>query len=430
MMFENYILNIYNVSFSSYSDQGQHEGRSNIIGLDSNSVEPAYVVSTQFNILADTTLLLTDKLDENLEIDESEKLLVASEAGLIIIHRCGLYMSNINMYSEYDDFNSFYYFFRFINPLYKDIYISDAEISVSGMILYGDQQAETHLEHLTVDFYKVQGGFFMDMSCYDTSIIFNSTFSVVNTTFYFSEDRLVLRWVWNPIRYLGAGKMHHLNFTSDMWCEFVYNRVISYNFFDDTCVMEENDFPVINFTNTYFTMPDSPYKNLEEVYAPFLIHSFDDRAVDGTLLHMVNLTFYNMPLYYFKAITIELGPFSDAYIDGMVFDTIFLTEHGFNVVSARNVEVNNIRFVNCTIESTGLFTSISENITVNNITMDGIYGTDETQTQALFYAEFTDTLQISSESIRDINIASFDSVFTLQSGGVGHVIFSDLYFED
>ena len=161
---QNYILKVYNITFSSYSNITNSEGRATIIGVDSDSVHISYVVSTSFNILSTTVLNLQSALDQNDELSESDKLLVTTEAAVIVSLSSDFYMHNIDVYSEYNDVNDFNYFFRFIKPLYKNIRIAHADIGVSGMILYADQQVEASLEHLSLDFYRAQAGVFFDMT--------------------------------------------------------------------------------------------------------------------------------------------------------------------------------------------------------------------------------------------------------------------------
>ena len=161
---QNYILNIYNVTFDSYSDDPISSERPKIIAIDSDSVDVVYVVPTMFNILPNSTLNTQQALDQDDQLSESMATLVMTESAVIVCLSSNFYFSNIDIYSEYDDETSFYYFFRFINPLYKIIKISNIEVDVSGMMLYADKQVEATIENLRLDLYRSQGGAFFDMT--------------------------------------------------------------------------------------------------------------------------------------------------------------------------------------------------------------------------------------------------------------------------
>ena len=266
----NYIVNIYNVSINSYSDNSDSSGHATVVGIDTNSIEMSLVISTEFSILKDNMLNLQEVLDQDLKLSESEKLLILSELAVIVCFSSNFYINNINIYSSYSDVSDFNYFFRFIQPLYKNIKISNADIDVSGMVLYADQQAEATLENLNVDFYRSQGGFFFDMRCSDISLIFNSTFNVINVNLYFSQDRLTsIGYVYNAIRYFGGGKINYYNFSSSIFIEHTNNRVAVFNFLDESCVFEQGDDPLINITNAYMTIEQQEGRDLAELFAVF-----------------------------------------------------------------------------------------------------------------------------------------------------------------
>ena len=427
---QNYILKVYNITFSSYSNVTNSEGRATIIGVDSDSVHISYVVSTSFNILSTTVLNLQSALDQNDELSESDKLLVTTEAAVIVCLSSDFYMHDIDVYSEYNDVNDFNYFFRFIQPLYKNIRIAHADIGVSGMILYADQQVEASLEHLSLDFYRAQAGVFFDMTWSDTSVIFNSTLNVNNVTLYFSQDRINIRYVWNPIRYFGAGKINYYNMTVRMFTDHVYNRVIAYNFLDDSWVLESDDFPVINVTNAYFTIPEQEDKNLADVYAPFIVHSFGDRAVNGTELHFTNVTFYNMGLYNFRTMSLEIGPYSDIYAKDLTFENMYMTQQTFYITSARNAYFENLSMINCTLDGTELFYSEAYNLTINNLNIEGVYGSDESGVNSVGDIRFQTIANFQDLHIDTLSVSNFESFFKFSSGGSGNVTLNNVTFNN
>ena len=180
-----------------------------------------YVVPTMFNILSNNTLNLQQVLDNFDQLSESDKLLVMSETAVIVCLSSNFEINNIDIRSEYDDQTDYFYLFRFLHPLYKNIRIANSVISVSGAVLYADEQVEATLENLRIDLYRAQAGVFFDMTCRDSSIIFNTTLNIINVELFHSQDRIDIVNRFNPVRYFGAGNINYLNFTSNVFSESV-----------------------------------------------------------------------------------------------------------------------------------------------------------------------------------------------------------------
>ena len=225
----NYIVNIYNITFDSYSDGSASSQRPKIIAIDSDSVDVVYVVPTMFNILASNILNIQEALDQDDELSESDATLVTTESAVIVCLSSNFYFNGIDIHSQYDDETDFYYFLRFINPLYKNIKVSNSDVDVSGMMLYADQQVEATLKNIKLDLYKAQGGVFLDMTCRDPSIIFNTTLSIINVELYVSQNRINITFRFEPIRYLGAGNVYYENLTSHAFVKSITNLFLIFN---------------------------------------------------------------------------------------------------------------------------------------------------------------------------------------------------------
>ena len=247
--------------------------------------------------------------------------------------------------SQYDDETEYIYFYRFINPLYKNIRVSNSNIGVSGVILYADQQVEAVLENLKIDLYRTTRGVFLDMTCRDPSIIFNTTLNIINVELYYSQDRIELDNRYNPIRYLGAGNVNYLNLTSNVFVENPFNRV-SYNYLDESCVMESGKHPILNITNAYFTVPRENISHNIELNAPISINSFTDRAVNGTQVYITNMTLENMRIYGLRAISLEVGPYSEIYFKDITFKNMELTQQIFQFRNGGIVSFENFNIIN------------------------------------------------------------------------------------
>ena len=326
----NYIVNIYNITFDSYSDGSASSQRPKIVAIDSDSVDVVHVVPTMFNILASNILNIQEALDQDDELSESDATLVTTESAVIVCLSSNFYFNGIDIHSQYDDETDFYYFLRFINPLYKNIKVSNSDVNVSGMMLYVDQQVEATLENLRFDMYRAQAGAFFSMACNDPTIIFNTTLNIINTEFYHSQNRIsTILYRFNPIWYFGAGNINYHNFTSNIFTEAVTFQVLVFNYLDDRCVMEPGKYPILNITNAYITVPYQENTNMAEVYAPILTHSFTDRGVNDTQIFITNVTFENMQVYHARVMSFEIGPYSDIYIKDLTFKNMFLTERIF-----------------------------------------------------------------------------------------------------
>ena len=428
---QNYILSIYNLTIDTYSDNSESSGdRARIISIDSDSVEIVYAKPTMFNVIKDQTMSIQQILDQNDQISESNKILAMTESAIFTCLSSNLYINNFDFYSEYGDVTYFYYLFRLINPLHKEIKIVNSYIDVTGMILYADKQVEASLVNVQLDLYRTQAGLFFDMTCEDPTVIFNSTLNIINVEVFYSQDRIDLSYRYGPIRYFGAGKIKYENFTANIFTDSITRRILSFHYLDDRCLMEPGDYPLFNITNVHITIPKQDNRNLADVYSPFLTHSFTDKAVNGTQVYITNMTFENMEVYSSVLMTFEIGVYSDIYIRDLTFRNMHFTFHAFVVYNGRLALIENLNIINCTLDRTEIFELNVNDFIITNMTIEGIYGSDDSGASIAIdlNPEITATLQ--NIHISDIQISKFQSLIRFKSQSSANATISNLTFEE
>lgn len=157
-----YVLNINNVTLTTYSKSALISSKATIIGVDSDSYSSIFGESTLFNIIKNTTLLVNKQLAANLAIDEFERGTVSGEYAVILIQRSNFRMSQLDIISMYNSITSTYYFLQLIAPNGKLFHMSDMSINVSGFTLYAAKPTNVILENIKHDMYRAQGGLYFN----------------------------------------------------------------------------------------------------------------------------------------------------------------------------------------------------------------------------------------------------------------------------
>ena len=354
------------MTIDTYSDNSTSSERAKIIAIDSDSVDIVYVMPTIFNILQNTTLDIQQVLDQDSQLSESDKILVMTESAVIVCLSSNFYMNNIDLFSEYDDETDYIYYFRLINPMYKSIKISNSYINVSGMILYADEQVEATLENLIFDLYRTQAGVFFDMTCKDPSLVFNSTFNVINVELLYSQDRIDVSYKSNPIQYVGSGDINYYNFTSNVFIEIDANITLVLTLIDGRWLMESESVPIFNISNTYISIPQQENINMENVYSPFLVQYYtDDSGIGNQVqIHWTNITFDNMQIYALTTFGFETGLYSDIFIEDLTYKNIYLTKEALFFYEGKTAYIENLNINNWTFNETELIYSNTNYFTI------------------------------------------------------------------
>ena len=110
--------------------------------------------------------------------------------------------------------------------------------------------------------------------------------------------------------------------------------------------MEPGTAPLVNVTNTYFTIPKQENKDLSEFYAPFMTHAFTDRAVNGTQVYITNMTFDNLQANRWRILGLETGPESYVYIKDLTFKNIRSFVRTFHIVNGKIAYLENLNIIN------------------------------------------------------------------------------------
>lgn len=108
---ENYIIGLYNLEITTYSDDNI-DSYASITGTDQTDLETIPLIPTVFNILHNTSLLISDNIENSDMLSSDDINAILSSDGIFIIGQSGLTITNIDLKTEHSSIFLEYYFFK------------------------------------------------------------------------------------------------------------------------------------------------------------------------------------------------------------------------------------------------------------------------------------------------------------------------------
>ena len=251
MVKSSYIVNIENVTITSYSDRSTSPEKATIISYDSDSKNIAYVITSMFKILNTDQFTISDKLNMVDNLTMHEEMVVNNEDSVITVISTNFYISNVVILTEYQDMQRNYRFIRLVKPQEKIFSLMNSDMRVDGYTLYIDQQTNVELKNIMIYNQHAQNNFMVDMICSEASQITNSSFMIENATFELSNDDMYTTHQFGVINYIGNGNVTINTIQSKVMSDF--NNYQIYIMIDTRCNAQDNFMPFVSeMSNMYF----------------------------------------------------------------------------------------------------------------------------------------------------------------------------------
>ena len=183
------LVNITNVDIRPYTLRSVDADKATIVGIE--EIDIVADPSTSFSIIKSYELRVDDMITNNTNITDEEVLKVTIEDSLILCLKSSVTLQNLELTTEYDSVFSDY---MFVYPVFlqdRRATFKDLHFRTSGTILRAYDPLYLYIENLDVDYYRNSGGFDMVMSCNYPEANLDASMYVLNTSFYYSQDKLI-----------------------------------------------------------------------------------------------------------------------------------------------------------------------------------------------------------------------------------------------
>ena len=152
----NYILNITNVTITTYTDQFSITSKAKVVP----TLIPQSVHSkrTAFSLLNETDLKLNEKISEG-DYTETEVFQLSNAQTTLFSVRSNTYINNIDIEREAIDTSLTTIFLQIVYFQDKMIQMSNIDVNITGKIFATIDPFNGHFENITLDAYRIYKGF-------------------------------------------------------------------------------------------------------------------------------------------------------------------------------------------------------------------------------------------------------------------------------
>ena len=155
-----YILNMTNVSITSYSENSEISNRAKLIPTQVS--QPIYSKKAMLTLLSNEEIKLDDIIGQG-KYTDSENLALNTIQATILVLRSNLNIDKIDFEREYIDYGKDTIL---LYPVYlqdKTIRLTNSDINVTGIIMNSADPFNGFFENITIDAYGLKDGFSFDI---------------------------------------------------------------------------------------------------------------------------------------------------------------------------------------------------------------------------------------------------------------------------
>ena len=417
----NFYLDIPNLEYKTYSDTGYAAKSASITIIDTSS--SYFSESTQFNIISDVEIRLTQALNRT-DYTSVEKDISVYSTAIIIANRCNFKISNFDVYrnvtADYSKDTPFIYSVYLQN---HTLTMKDINFYISGRILRSSQPMSLYAENIYMDFYGMMGGIYIDASwnypeASKTGSIFLNNITAINSQSRIADFRSGVLYYSGPA-----------NVTVQNSNILIYGA-LSFDKSELEIQLNENWLPndgylqTITIQNNLFSLPSNPnndrfvetFIDVTSAYPRAIIASFNKNIIENIVSNVYPI-FY---LFFTENTKIFI---SDTMISNVSSQSGIVT-----ITTMKDVTLSNSTFMNSSDFGHNLFYFSSvQNVTIADVTIENVNATGKS-TDFLFLFDIVNrgTISIDSVYMKNVNIGLQMGFY--QNGIASIISFTNSYF--
>ena len=274
-----YIINIPQVSITTYTDSGTNPRQSTIVYSDSSVV--ILSKSTLFNIVSSTAINISSALNNSILLTAEKNSLQAKNIGLMI-DRWNLSIKNVYFATNFTLNSTSFTFMRAVYQQLKSITISNASFKVKGNLFDTYDPLNFNATNIDIDYVDTPRGFYFQISWNYTGASTQNEIYFNNLTVYNSQARTI-DMVGSLISFSGAANFTMLNSNIA-----IYGSI-------------SNPYPPIQFiSNSGWNLNDGITQNFRITGSQFTLNQDSE--------YSKYIQFYsNLDSSYLRPVTISIG---------------------------------------------------------------------------------------------------------------------------
>lgn len=447
--YQNYIVNMSQVSIDSYTYQVGDPGRAEIFGVK-NEID-LFSGETIMNLLIDGTLNLEENINRE-GINYKEIFEIQSKNANIYLLRSSLELNNINVYK--DVVNESKVLSIFIKPLFlqaKNVTLTNTSFQTTGYILLTTDPMSLYINNVYIDFHANMAGIIIMSSCNypeasKTGMIYANNLTALNSA---ERTGFIILGV---LIHNGGNDFMVSNSYFDVYSPLANDRCMSTKYLSPAWFPDDDVVQKVSVINTTWTMPKNPfddrlicfYWSFDHSYYRKIILTYSNNIHTDifksiysvplifttrlTTLIMQNNIYTNVSTYFgavysskTDTILFENNYYSDSEVIGSGTFTFLST----NSILIRNITHNNVHgptkfstpFISVSVKDGGNFTA--ENVKFENL--------DFHTSQSILVDGDLDSYELSGMNYTDVKVGNGNSVIEFKS--FKHISISDCIFD-
>ena len=423
----NHILNITNVTITSYSDTSDVPSRATIVPTQ---IPQPTTGRTVLHLLNNYDLKLDEVIAEG-NYTDSEILLLDNSQVTFQILRSSVLIDNVNVERQPIDLLKNTLLINLIYLQDKVMSMTNMDINITGTLMNSADPFNGLFEHITIDAYGLLSGFFIFQTCnYPEASLQNEVvFNYIKVIM--SSDR-TLAINPNIVFYQGSG---NATLTNSDYVDFysTVTNIRATNLFlkDGACQPDDDLLQTFTFDNTTLSLVDNNFIGERTTANAMVLTTNLYRNVEGYVKndHYINF---------------ESPAFIILYLEGEANSNIFVTNSEFINFTAGiqipiwiqkfgNVYIEEIMVDNITSLSTPLFyfDVNTDNVTLKGITVTNVTGTSSGQGDVFLFNNLQTTETVIEELYAsDMHLNSkqiIGSAASLDTIQIRHCVFENIH---
>ena len=389
----------------------------------SNTNFPYFSESTQFNIVSNITLRLTQALNHS-GYTSVETDISAYSTAILIINRWDFTISNIDVYRNVtSDKNLDVPFIIAIYEQAHTVTMINMDFHISGRVLTSSQPLNLYVQNVYMDFYGMMGGIYINADCNYPEASITGTIFMSNVTAENSQSR-VAEFKRGILYYAGPANVTVQNINVLIYGSLSDGRSPIEIQSNSGWSPNDNQLQTITIQNNLFTLTSN--SNSERFVEAYIeIASSYPRQINTNILNnqITNVIQNVYPVFYWF-----FTSSSTIYLSNNTISNVSTQQGVITLSTMSSVTLSNSVFYNSSDFGHSLYHfSNVQNVTVQNISLQNITATGaSTDYVFLFDVINNGTISIDTVYMNNVNIGLQTGFYF--NGLLSKISYTNMYF--
>ena len=419
----NFYIDFPNIQITTYSSTQNTPMRAIIQITDAK--KSYFSNSTQFNIVANVTLRLTQALNytgyTSVETDIS-----SYSTAVLITNRCSLSISNIDVYRNItSDKNLDVPFIIAIYEQAHTVTMINMDFHISGRILRSSQPLNVYVQNVYMDFYGMMGGIYINADCNYPEASITGSIVITNVTAVNSQTRIA-QFMSGILYYAGPANVTVQNTNVLIYGSLSNDKSQIDIEINSACMPSDGNIQTIRINDNLFSQTSNPDSDrFVEMYIDVISNyprQIASRFYNNQITNIVQNVY---PVFYWF-----FTGSSTVYLSNNTISNVSAQQGLITINTMNTATLLNSVFYNSSDFGHNLYYfSNVQNVTVQNINLQNITATGaSTDFVFLFDIINNGTVSIDTVYMNNVNIGLQAGFYF--NGLMSKISYTNMYFSN